>query len=74
MNNGLPDTPRNPDEKNHRQLEDGTPRWVKISGIIVLVLIVLIVLVMVFGGGNHGPGRHGLGMPASGMFLIQDHL
>jgi heme/copper-type cytochrome/quinol oxidase subunit 2 len=39
-----------------------TPRWVKIFGIIALVLILLVVINMVigvFGGpGGHGPGRH----------------
>lgn len=36
----------------------GTPRWVKVLGLIVLILIVLLVGLMVFGGGNHGPGMH----------------
>jgi hypothetical protein len=36
----------------------GTPRWVKVSGIVTLVLVLLFVIVMVAGGGNHGPGRH----------------
>ena len=35
-----------------------TPRWVKVCGIIALVLVVLVVLMLVVGGGNHGPGRH----------------
>lgn len=34
-----------------------TPRWVKMFGIIVLVLILLLV-VQILMGGNHGPGRH----------------
>jgi len=33
------------------------PRWVKVSGIIVITLILLMVIAMFFGG-NHGPGRH----------------
>jgi uncharacterized membrane protein len=36
----------------------GTPRWVKVSGIVALVLVVLVVIVMVVSGGNHGPSRH----------------
>ena len=36
----------------------GTPRWVKLSGIVTLVLLVLVVIVMVASGRNHGPGRH----------------
>jgi hypothetical protein len=39
----------------------GTPRWVKMSAIVVLVLILLVVVVAVAGGGQHGPMRH---MPA----------
>jgi hypothetical protein len=37
----------------------GIPRWVKVSGIIVIVLIVLVVVLLVIGlGSDHGPGRH----------------
>lgn len=35
----------------------GTPRWVKVFGIIVLVLVLLLVARVLIGGG-HGPGRH----------------
>ena len=35
----------------------GTPRWVKVFGIIVIVLVLLVVA-RVFIGGEHGPGRH----------------
>jgi hypothetical protein len=37
----------------------GTPRWVKLFGIVALVLIVLVVVMLVAGRGGHGPGRHG---------------
>jgi hypothetical protein len=33
-----------------------TPRWVKVAGIIMLILIVLIGILLMTG--NHGPGRH----------------
>jgi hypothetical protein len=36
----------------------GTPRWVKVFGIIVIVVAVLVVAWMFIGGGEHGPGRH----------------
>ncbi len=36
----------------------GIPRWVKVSGIIVIVLFLLVVVVMFIGRGEHGPGRH----------------
>jgi len=35
-----------------------TPRWVKVLGIIALVLILLVVVMLLIGGGSHGPGRH----------------
>jgi hypothetical protein len=44
----------------------GTPRWVKVSGIIALTVLLLL-LILLLTGGNHGPGRHqssrGLGDP-----------
>jgi ABC-type transporter Mla subunit MlaD len=36
----------------------GTPRWVKVFGVIALVLVVLVVVMLVTGRGGHGPGRH----------------
>ena len=42
----------------------GTPRWVKVAGIIALVVVVLVLILLLTGGpGRHGPGRHtgGLG-------------
>lgn len=37
----------------------GPPRWVRVFGIVALVVLVLIVALLVFGGGGaHGPGRH----------------
>ncbi len=35
-----------------------TPRWVKLVGIIALVLVLLVGIMLVVGGGKHGPGRH----------------
>ena len=36
----------------------GTPTWVKVFGIIALVLVVLVVVMVLIGRGGHGPGRH----------------
>jgi hypothetical protein len=37
----------------------GIPRWVKVCGIIGIVLVLLIAIVMFTGvGGEHGPWRH----------------
>jgi prolyl oligopeptidase PreP (S9A serine peptidase family) len=38
--------------------DTGTPRWVKVFGIISLVVVLLFVFVLLRGGGRHGPGRH----------------
>jgi hypothetical protein len=43
--------------------DTGTPRWVKVFGVIGAVVIVLLVVLLVFGGG-HGPGRHGFSLSA----------
>jgi hypothetical protein len=41
----------------------GAPRWVKVSGIIAIILVLVIMTVIFTGvGGPHGPGRH---MPSS---------
>ena len=38
---------------NHRM-----PAWVKVMGIIAIVLVALLAGLMLFGDGHHGPGRH----------------
>ncbi len=53
-----------------------TPRWVKIVGIIALVLVLLVGIVLLTGvGGDHGPGRHmssaGPGGPTSRASVTQ---
>ena len=37
--------------------DSGTPRWVKVAGVIALVILVML-LVALLSGGKHGPGRH----------------
>jgi hypothetical protein len=37
----------------------GTPCWVKVSGIIAMVVVLLVILMIFTGiGGPHGPNRH----------------
>lgn len=36
----------------------GMPRWVKVSGMIAIVVALLVVIALVVSGGEHGPGRH----------------
>jgi hypothetical protein len=45
----------------HRSPEsNGLPRWVKVVGIVVIVVALLFVAMMLIGGpGGHGPSRHG---------------
>jgi hypothetical protein len=45
-----------------RESAAGAPRWVKVFGIIALVLVLLFVILMfIKGPGGHGPGRHARG-------------
>jgi hypothetical protein len=37
---------------------EGTPRWVKIFGIVAALALTLIVVLILTGRGGHGPGRH----------------
>ncbi|MEC5425334.1 hypothetical protein QGM71_17775 [Virgibacillus sp. C22-A2] len=57
---------RSTTEKNNRlpdhESTTSTPRWVKLSGIIIIIVIMIAIFIMVISGGNHGPGRH---MPSS---------
>jgi hypothetical protein len=52
-----------------RESSTGTPRWVKVFGVIAFVVVVLFVVVMLIGGGEHGPGRH---TPGSGSNTSSD--
>lgn len=47
------------DLKPDRGSPPGTPRWVKLFGIIGIIVVLLIVIILVTElGGSHGPGRH----------------
>ncbi|MFF5035564.1 hypothetical protein [Nocardia salmonicida] len=35
-----------------------TPRWVKVTGVVIAILVALLVIGLLVGGGEHGPGRH----------------
>jgi uncharacterized cupredoxin-like copper-binding protein len=36
----------------------GTPRWVKVIGIVLVAVVLLALVVMFVGGGQHGPAMH----------------
>jgi hypothetical protein len=56
---GYPDTGDDTGVGPDRGSSPGTPRWVKVSAAIVLVLVLVFVVLKVTGlGGEHGPGRH----------------
>jgi ABC-type transporter Mla subunit MlaD len=38
--------------------DTGTPRWVKVFGVISVIVVLLFVIMLFAGGGRHGPGRH----------------
>jgi hypothetical protein len=40
-----------------REATTGTPRWVRVVGIIAVVLLLALGIIMLVGG-EHGPGRH----------------
>jgi hypothetical protein len=57
-----PDPPHYPDTGNDTARRPSptsrAPRWVKVCGVIALVVIVLVLILAIFGGGRHGPARH----------------
>ena len=54
-----------PEEKtDSRGSTTGPPRWVKLFGIVALVLVLLL-LALLLVGDNHGPSRHLGGGPGS---------
>jgi hypothetical protein len=56
-----PDSGHDGSVRPDRGSTSGTPRWVKVFGLIALLVVVLFVVVMLIGGGEHGPGRHAPG-------------
>lgn len=48
---------RDADDEGGGGPANGTPRWVKIFGIIALLVIVLLIVLKLLGA-EHGPGRH----------------
>jgi uncharacterized cupredoxin-like copper-binding protein len=58
----LPRDPDTGDDTGVRPITDRpprTPRWVKVFGIIALVLVLFFIIRLLLGaGGGHGPGRH----------------
>jgi hypothetical protein len=52
-------------------VEHAMPRWVRgfiAAGVIVAVLVVVVLVLL---GGDHGPGRHGLGSGPSSVVPLR---
>lgn len=56
----MADPPTHPDSREHTSDDTGTPRWVKVFGLIALVVVLLFVILLLIRGpgGGHGPGLH----------------
>lgn len=52
------DSPDDAGTEPGRPAPPGTPRWVKVSGIVAVVVVGLLVVMTLVGGGQHGPDRH----------------
>jgi hypothetical protein len=50
--------------------EAGTPRWVKVAGIIALAVIILIVIAILTGR-HEGPARHGASSSDTGTAAVR---
>lgn len=64
-----PDATNEPgDRRDAQDPNDGMPRWVKASLLVVVVVIVVFVILQVTGlaPGEHGPGLHGSGRHGGG--------
>lgn len=59
--------PDNDDE--NRGAPPGMPRWVKVSGLVVLAVLVVLVVIMLLAGGEHGPGLHTGAADPTGMVI-----
>lgn len=60
----MADLPPYRDSSDDTGVRPGTPRWVKVFAIVVIVLALLAGIIVFTGvGGEHGPGRH---LPSSG--------
>lgn len=53
----MADSPQRADPNGEAADDNRTPRWVKVFGIIALVVLLLFII-MLLTRGSHGPGRH----------------
>ena len=73
-----PGSDDNTGARPERESITGAPRWVKVFGIVALVLVLLVGCLLLISDRNHGPGRHtssgdaGGRAPLSGIMLSGD--
>jgi hypothetical protein len=53
-----PPTSSDTSEVSNQDSTTSTPRWVKVFGILAVVVALLFVVMLLAGGGRHGPSRH----------------
>jgi hypothetical protein len=61
-----PETREDISVEPRRESPPGIPRWLKVSGIVVIVLIVAAVAISFIAGFEHGPGQFGPGQHGPG--------
>ena len=60
-----PPLERDGDAEPQRESDAGMPRWVKLFGLVALILALALVVMFLVVGGDHGPGRHAVGGSAA---------
>ena len=53
-----PDTDHDVAAQPRRAASTATPRWVKVAGVVALVVVLVFLALLLSGGGDHGPTRH----------------
>ncbi len=62
-----------PDRESAITTAPATPRWVKVSGIVVAVVVLLVIIMLVVGGGQHSPSRHLPSSDGAGAIVLIAH-
>jgi len=55
----MTDPPRPTGPQEHADEDTGISRWVKVFGIVAVLVVLVVVVMALAGGGGHRPRRHG---------------